>query len=139
MGTDIRPEITQRSPYWISKDRYYELRHFCRQYSYWKDKLDDLVKISASRLKLTTAETTHESLDSIGEFVAERAFWKERMDLVTNTANEAAGELGRYIFKAVTEGRSYENLKLMHGLPCGRDKYYDLYRKFFWLLDKARK
>jgi hypothetical protein len=23
-------------------------------------------------------------------------------------------------------------------MPCGRDTYYDRYRRFFWLLDKMR-
>lgn len=35
MGTNIRPEISERNPYWISKHRYYELKHFCLQYNGW--------------------------------------------------------------------------------------------------------
>ncbi len=36
MGTDIRPEISRRSRYDISRHRYYELKHFCLQYPEWK-------------------------------------------------------------------------------------------------------
>lgn len=32
MGTNIRPELSNKSPYWIERHRYYELKHFCLQY-----------------------------------------------------------------------------------------------------------
>lgn len=36
MANDIRPEVSQKNPYWIGKHRYYELKHFCLQYPIWK-------------------------------------------------------------------------------------------------------
>lgn len=33
MGTTIRPELSEKNPYWIERHRYYELKHFCLQYS----------------------------------------------------------------------------------------------------------
>lgn len=36
MGTNIRPELSNKSPYWIERHRYYELKHFCLQYPIWK-------------------------------------------------------------------------------------------------------
>ena len=35
MGTNIRPESSQSNEYWIPRDRYYELAHFCLQYPAW--------------------------------------------------------------------------------------------------------
>lgn len=32
MATVIRPEISPKNKYWISKHRHYELKHFCLQY-----------------------------------------------------------------------------------------------------------
>lgn len=29
MATEIRPELSEKNPYWIGKHRYYELKHFC--------------------------------------------------------------------------------------------------------------
>lgn len=51
---------------------------------------------------------------------------------------DADEELYSYILKAVTEGLSYTYLKTALEMPCGRDAYYDRYRRFFWLLDKER-
>ena len=36
MATEIRPELSEKNPYWIGKHRYYELKHFCLQYPIWK-------------------------------------------------------------------------------------------------------
>ena len=32
MGTQIRPELSEKNLYWIDRHRYYELKHFCLQY-----------------------------------------------------------------------------------------------------------
>lgn len=62
----------------------------------------------------------------------------ERVVLVERIAGEADNDLHTYILKAVTEGLSYTYLRTKMNIPCGRDMYYDRYRKFFWLLDNAR-
>ena len=36
MATMIRPELSEKNPYWIERHRYYELKHFCLQYPIWK-------------------------------------------------------------------------------------------------------
>lgn len=54
MGTTIRPELSEKNPYWIERHRYYELKHFCLQYPIWKKAyaaLDGLaLSISLQRL-----------------------------------------------------------------------------------------
>lgn len=37
MATTIRPEIDRHSEWYISRHRYYELKHFCLQWSEWRD------------------------------------------------------------------------------------------------------
>lgn len=58
--------------------------------------------------------------------------------MVEQTAIEADADLAHYILKAVTEGLSYSHLKARLEIPCGKDMYYDRYRRFFWLLSKIR-
>ena len=50
-------------------------------------------------------------------------------------AKEAAGDLAELLLKSVTEGLSYEKL----APSCCKEVWYTAYRRFFWLLDKARK
>lgn len=35
MCTNVRPNVSKKNDYYISKERYYELKHFCLQYNDW--------------------------------------------------------------------------------------------------------
>lgn len=59
--------------------------------------------------------------------------------MIEQVAEETDYVLANYILRAVTEGISYELLNARCGIPCSKDYYYELYRRFFWLLNKARK
>ncbi len=67
-----------------------------------------------------------------------RIFYSNRMELVESVAEETDVVLGTYILQAVTSGISYDCLKARLDIPCCKDVYYDLYRRFFWLLNKER-
>ena len=60
------------------------------------------------------------------------------MDLVQLVCHESEPEIEDYIFKSLTEGVSYTNLKTKLEIPCGKDMFYDRWRKALWLLDKYR-
>jgi hypothetical protein len=76
--------------------------------------------------------------DPTGNRAVARAQLNERIEMVERIAKEADDYLWYYILKAVTENLSYTYLKTKLGIPCGKDMYYDRYRKFFWLLSKVR-
>ena len=67
-----------------------------------------------------------------------KAQYAERIKLIEEAAMQADDFLYPYILKAVTEGLSYTYLKSRMDIPCGRDMYYDRYRRFFWLLSEMR-
>jgi hypothetical protein len=67
-----------------------------------------------------------------------RLFYFDRMSMIEQAAITADAVLSSYILKAVTEGVSYEHLKAGSEIPCCKDVYYTLYRRFFWLLNKER-
>jgi hypothetical protein len=64
--------------------------------------------------------------------------YAERIKVIETAAKEADEFLYPYLLKAVTEGLSYPYLKTKMNIPCGKDMYYDRYRKFFWLLSESR-
>lgn len=139
MATAIRPEISGRNRYWISKHRHYELRHFCRQYPEWKRAytlLDESVIRSAVVSNLPSSNTP---ADPTGNVAVQKLSILKKIDMIENAAERADRELSYYILKGITEGMSYTQLKSKFNIPCGRDMYYDRYRRFFWLLDKERK
>lgn len=136
MGTTIRPELSDKNPYWIEKHRYYELKHFCLQYPIWKKAYLALDGLSRRPLDLVIFSNRH--IDPTLKCVEAREFYFDRMKLVEQTAIETDSKLHSYILKGVTEGVSYDYLKSRLEIPCCKDVYYDLYRRFFWLLNKAR-
>lgn len=136
MGTIIRPELSEKNKYWLEKHRYYELKHFCLQYPLWKQAYLALDGFSRRPTELATFSNTHS--DPVAKCVEAREFYFDRMKAVEQTAIATDSELYCYILKAVTEGVSYDHLKARLEIPCCKDSYYDLYRRFFWLLNKER-
>ena len=137
MSTTIRPELSEKNPYWIEKHRYYELKHFCLQYQIWKKARAALS--SLSQRPIDAVKLTSNIGDPTAKCVEAREFYSERMGLIEKAAAETDAELGDYILKAVTQGISYDHLRARVNVPCCKDVYYELYRRFFWILNRIRK
>lgn len=137
MATKVRPVVSSKNKYWISKHRYYELKHFCLQYPEWKksyiamegiiNKPHELVGIKSGEISDVTAKCA-----------IAKTFYSDRMEMVEDAAKQADPELADYILKAVTQGLSFVTLKARLDIPCCKDTYYDRYRRFFWILSNAR-
>lgn len=138
MATLIRPEISEKNKYYIDKHRYYELKHFCLQYSYWKKQYALCNESVIFASKLEREPSSNIPSDLTAKYALKKLQYSSRIKLIERTAMEADDFLYPYILKAVTEGLSYTYLKTKMDMPCGRDMYYDRYRKFFWLLSEAR-
>ena len=138
MGTAIRPELSRKNKWWIERHRYYELKHFCLQYPIWNKALAALDGFSKKSSDLITLSRNSDVFDPTAYCVEDREFYSERMKMLEDVAEKTDPALGRYILLGVTEGVSYDILSVRLTVPCCKDTYYDLYRRFFWLLDKAR-
>jgi hypothetical protein len=138
MATVIRPEISEKNKYYIDKHRYYELKHFCLQYKEWKKSYE---LCNDSLIFAATFEKTHSvgtPSDLTAKYAMRKVLYAERIKMIEDAAKEADDFLYPYILQAVTEGLSYTYLKAKLGIPCGRDMYYDRYRRFFWILSEKR-
>ena len=136
MGTNIRPEITKKSKYYISKHRYYELKHFVQQYPDW---VKQLREIDGYTKKPVDYVASSDISDPVVKAAEKREMLQRRIDLITDTANQTDKIIGIYILTAVINNESYERINARSPIPCCREVYYELYRKFFFLLDIARK
>lgn len=137
MATKIRPEISAKNKYWISKHRYYELKHFCLQYPMWKKVYIALEDGALASPCASTVQCSDIS-DLTAKTAIVKAHYSERIKMIEEAAMNADKDLYLYILKAVTEDLSYTYLKSRLNIPCGKDLYYDRYRRFFWLLSKER-
>lgn len=138
MATTIRAELSEKNPYWIEKHRYYELKHFCLQYPIWKKIYGSLDGLSGHSTCFTTMIVSSTLGDPTAKIGMAKAYYSDRMKMLEQTASRTDESLGIYILNGVTEGWSYDILKARLGIPCCKDTYYELYRRFFWLLSKER-
>lgn len=139
MGTKIRPELSEKNKYWISRHRYYELKHFCLQYPLWRKAYAALEELTIKSPILEELTSSNNAIsDPTSKWGIARAYYSERIDMIKKVAIKTDEDLYPYILKAVTEELSFDYLRTRLGMPCGKDMYYDRYRKFFWLLSKER-
>lgn len=138
MATIVRASISEKNKYYIDKHRYYELKHFCLQYCGWKKAYASYCQALVFASKYDQIPVDNIPGDLTAKYAIKRAQYSERIKLIETLAKEADEYLYPYILKAVTEGLSYTYLKTKMNIPCGRDMYYDRYRRFFWLLSESR-
>lgn len=135
MSTVVRAKISKKNPYYISKHRYYELKHFCLQYYEFKQKYDELcIDIYSGTIKVT--------VDDSKNYYGNQNLWLRQyyldcMQIIEDCCHEI-DIFDQYIFRAVTEGLSYTYLRTRLNIPAGKDMYYEQLRKFFWLLDSRK-
>lgn len=132
----VRGEVSKKNKYWIDKDRYYELKHFCLQYPIWKRAY--LALDGYSKALTEDPVDGGEHGDPTRRAAEARYSFYKRMSMIEEAARETDVSLRNFILKGVTEGLSYDVLKARYDIPCCKDVYYDLYRKFFWLLSQKR-
>lgn len=138
MSTNIRAEISSKNKYYISKHRYYELMHFCRQYGEWKKDADSLLT-TANNLLDEKVQTSND-ISEVEKMAMRREEYLNKIDMVDSTIrNNIDIGLQKYIFIAVTTGTSYEKILAMMDVPCCKNCFYAQYRKFFYELDKVRR
>lgn len=135
---DMRMEMSKNNKYYIDKHRKYELIHFCKQYPKWKAALFDVEGWSTSSRDERVDHGGYVS-DPTARAAAIRKFYMDRIGMIDKAAYEADKDLAGYIVQGVTKGLSYDNLLMMHRIPCSRDTYYDRRAKFLWILDKLRR
>ena len=137
MATVIRPEISNKSKWHISRERYYELKHFCLQYPEWKKKLAEL-NYSTYPQQLCFIGSDGHLCNPTEKRIIEREIYISNIEKVDKALNDADSDLSFYLLQAICYGKSFTYLQTAMRIPCCRDVFYDRYRKFFWLLDKTR-
>ena len=131
MGTVIRSEVSKKNPYYIPKHRYYELKHFCLQYKDFKRIYNSLCeKIPGGVISVNKSDGAPREDDT----AAIRQRYLDNITMIEECCQMTDPVLGTYILKGVTEGYPYSYFRMKDNIPCCKDTYYELYRKFFYIL-----
>lgn len=140
--SEIRPELSKNSKYYVPKHRYYELMHACLQYPEWKRssaKLEkELLFPSRSYATLTGVKAKNYE-DVLASKTAELADLTIKIDTINKCISSLDSAIQDYIFRAVTIGKTFNYFKTKENIPYGKNLYYKWYRYFFWILDKEWK
>lgn len=128
---------TKNSKYYISKQKYLTARHFCLQYSEWCDEYSTLASGSISAINYNGMPHGSGSGNPTEVKAIRMAELSRKIATVEETAREAGGEIAEWILKGVTiENATFNYLKMVTGIPCERDMYYERRRKFYWLISQ---
>ena len=131
----IRSELSKKNKYYISKYRYYELKYFCLQYGTWKQAYKSLNGLSKQHF----SDISNSSIsDPTERCVENKLYFRKLMDLVEDSAKLTDPFLWELILIGVTTTFSYDKLKARLEIPCSKSYYYNLYHKFFYLLNKQK-
>lgn len=105
MATEIRPELSEKNPYWIGKHRYYELKHFCLQYPIWKKAYNALLGLSSRPNDLDIfVKSGQVRSDPTARCAESRVSFAKRMELVEQAAIGTDGDLYPYILRGGHRG-----------------------------------
>jgi len=122
--------------YNISSHRFMELYHFCMQYNEWKDELRYKCDAVGSPV-MSDVPAAHDNVDTTSAIAIRRNMLSKKCEIIEQTAIEADPELYQYLIKAVTnEGITYSYLSTMMRIPCGKKRYYERRRRFYFLLSQ---
>ena len=114
---------------YISKHRYYELKHFCYQYHEWEK--------AKTQTKIFPGGNFRENFsDPTGDTAVKLAELNTKIELVDRCLNEVAPEIYIWLKMCIVDGKSY-NVLVPYGVPCGKEYFYQRYRAFFSRLNQV--
>ena len=121
----------------ISRDRYGEMLHFCRQYPEWKTEANSLLGIRAVKADGLPHGTGKS--DPVAAAAEKREKLMEKIEIVDRCARAVEG--GAWyasIIQNVCIGRAYEQMDRALMPTSDKNSYFRKRREFFELLDKAK-
>lgn len=113
-SNDIKKTLSKKNRYYIPQHQYYELRHLCLQYNDWK-------------------RAINESTDPISV-----RYMLHNMKLIESALKLAGDDLSEYLAMGVLDNYGYVYLRTVRDIPCCKESYYKIYRRFFYELARLK-
>lgn len=125
---------TKNSKYYVPKETYLTAVHFCKQYPIWTAELamtpNPVQGVSYDR---DVVQTSGQG-DATAMLAIRRAEMARKKKLVDDTAQHVGGDkYASWILQGVCFNLAWYQLE-QRGIPCGRDVYYSMRRRFYYEL-----
>jgi hypothetical protein len=129
--------LSTKNPYYLTKHRFYEVYHYAMQYQEWKDEYrttEQTVRGIAYDGVKVKSSGSGDALERVAIRLTELS---EKIEMLEAVAKETDKDLSEYILRGVTDEQvTYDYLSMVLHIPCSRNTYYSLRRKFYWLLSE---
>ena len=128
---------SEKSKYFIPKEDYLTAIHYSLRYPIWKEE----VEIMADTSKAITYDKDKVQSFSDYDSTMERAIKiaesnkQHKMQIIDDTIQKVAGGMDYWLRLGVCYGLTFDQLK-GKGMPCERDSYYLMRRKYYFELVK---
>lgn len=105
MGNHEKAVLSKKNKYYISKHRYYELKHFCLQYNEW---IEELKKLNSQGGRSAGGEihSNPQFSDPTAEIAMRQSQLQQNIEMIKVAAIQTDRVLFNYLIKAVTEESS---------------------------------
>lgn len=123
----------------LSRHKFMMVYHYAMQYQEWHDRLRALTDSVGTIVSdgQPHGNAVGNPTESLG---MKRAELDEKIKSVEDAAREATQDCGwmySFLLRGVTDSDvTYDYLRTVMGLPCGKNTYYEHRRKFYYILSQ---
>ncbi len=132
---DHKP-LSAKSKWYVPKEAFLTVIHFCKQYPEWKTELDALTNTSKGiAYDLDKVQGSGDS-DPTADLAIRRAAISRKKDMIDHVAYEIGGEVFcDWLILGICHDYPFHYLQ-DNGIPCGKDLYYSMRRRFIYEMAK---
>lgn len=126
--------------YELEAERYLELKYKARQYPQWLNQLESYRNTARAIQYSDMPSAPSVNSDITGQNAIRCLEVSKKVDTLENAvriATDAYPDMYEYILISITQGISIDTMEAKMGLlPVGRNKFFELRRRAFWIMDK---
>lgn len=128
---------SKNSNYYIPKEDYLTAIHYSLRYPLWKDEVETMADTSKAIAYDKDKVQSSSDYDSTFEAAVRivESDKQHKMQIIDDTIAKVACGLDSYLRWGVCYGLTFDQLK-GKGMPCERDAYYLIRRKYYYELVK---
>jgi len=125
----------EKSKYYIPREDYLTAIHYSLRYPLWKQEVSDIANTARGITYDKDKVQSSRNYDSTFEAAIRIEEKQHKIQLVDDTIEMVGDDLADFLRMGVCYGLTFEQLK-GKGMPCERDKYYLMRRRYYYELSK---
>ncbi len=127
---------TKNSKYYVPKEVYLTVIHFCRQYPLWLAELETEPDASKAITYDKERVQTSNQYDATSEIAMHRQMIAQKKEIIDRISFEVAGDMAQWLRLGVCYGLTFTDLE-SRGIPCVDKTYYRMRKRFYYEMSKV--